>query len=322
MKRPRLLVISLCEGDAVVPAIGRSNARRRGGRDLADAIPLLAEFAGIEAQAPLRLPSASLSPAHLVEIAQRIEDALADGTDGAVVVQGGDTLEESAFILDLLVGGDKPVVITAASCGDRPGADGHANLLAAARVAASREAHGLGALVVVNDSVHTARFIERTLNGVMSVFVSPLAGPIGAVVDGRARFWARVARLPVLPSHGGPPRPVAILRWAMGDDGRRLGSLQMLGYAGAVVEAMGAGRVPMDAAPLLGDLAARMPVVLASRCVTAPVGRGKGEEIDLLGRGLIPAGCLSGLKARLLLGFALRGGAGHAAAAAAFAPYQ
>jgi L-asparaginase len=84
--------------------------------------------------------------------------------------------------------------------------------------------------------------------------------------------------------------------------------------------------VPAGVPPLLGELATRLPVVLATRCMAGPVFTRTygyaGGEIDLIGRGLIPAGILSGLKARLLLGLALRGGCGQAYAAAAFAPYQ
>jgi L-asparaginase len=258
--------------------------------------------------------SASLSPAHLVDVAQRIEDALASGCDGAVVVQGPDTIEEAAFVLDLLVGSAKPVVVTAA-----------ASLRAATLVAGCGEAQGLGTLVLADDAIHAARFAQRIRTGASPEFQSPLVGPLGTVVEGRARIWARVPRLPVLPAHGGPPRPVVLLSWAMGEDGRRLGPLPALGYAGAVVESMGAGHVPIEAVPRLRELAARIPVVLASRSlqgvVVAGDGGGQGAE-GLLARGLIPAGSLSGLKARLLLGLALRGGAGRAAAAAAFAPYQ
>jgi L-asparaginase len=104
-----------------------------------------------------------------------------------------------------------------------------------------------------------------------------------------------------------------------------LKALPGLGYAGLVVEGMGAGHVPADAAPLLGELAAEIPVVLASRAMTGPVFTRTygypGAEIDLIARGLLPAGYLSGLKARLLLGMVLRGPAGRSAVADAFAFY-
>ena len=112
----------------------------------------------------------------------------------------------------------------------------------------------------------------------------------------------------------------------MGDDGRLLATLTGLGYAGVVVEGMGAGHVHADMAPRLGDLAAKLPVVLASRPMSGPVFTATygyaGGEIDLIGRGLVPAGYLSALKARLLLGLALRCGGGVETVRQAFAPYQ
>ena len=112
----------------------------------------------------------------------------------------------------------------------------------------------------------------------------------------------------------------------MGDDGRLLCAVADLGYAGLVVEGMGAGHVPADAAPLLGKVATRIPVVLASRAMTGPVFTRTygypGGEIDLLDRGLVPAGYLSGLKARILLGLALRPGPSRAEVERAFAAYQ
>jgi L-asparaginase len=119
---------------------------------------------------------------------------------------------------------------------------------------------------------------------------------------------------------------VALVKAAMGDDGRLLAALPGLGYAGVVIEGMGAGHVPADVAPLVGDLAAKIPVVLASRAMTGPVFTKTygypGAEIDLIKRGVQPAGYLSGLKARLLLGLVLRSKKGAAAVAEAFAPYQ
>jgi L-asparaginase len=327
MARPRILILSLGGTITMLPDAGGGIAPKLGATDLVAAVPALADIAEVEAHSPFRLPSPSLSPANLVDVAQRIEDAFAQGFTGAVVVQGTDTIEESAFLLDTLLAGDQPVVVTGAMRGaDAPGADGPANLLAAVRTAASTEARGLGTLVVLNYEIHAARFVRKAHTALPSAFASPLVGPIGVVAEGRPRIHARPPRLAGLPSYGGPPRPVALLHWAMGEDGRLLEALPRLGYQGAVIEGMGAGHVPAEVAPLLGDLAAHMPVVLGTRCLAGPVFTGTygyaGGEIDLLGRGLIPAGILSGLKARLLLGFALRNGGGQAGAAAAFQPYQ
>ncbi len=324
--KPRLLVLSLGGTITMVPSEAGGITPTLGAADLVAAVPALAEVAEIEAVSPLRVASPSLTPENLIDVATRIEAAFAGDVDGAVVVQGTDTLEESAFLLDLLVAGEKPVVLTGAMRGaDAPGADGPANLLAAARVAASPLARGLGALVVLNYDIHAARFVQKSHTALPSAFLSPLAGPLGAVIEDEPRLYLRLERLPCLAAEGGPPAPIALVRCPMGDDTRLLRALGGLGYAGVVIEGMGAGHVHADAAPVLGELAAAMPVVLASRSMTGPVFTRTygypGSEIDLIGRGLIPAGFLSGLKARLLLSLALRNG-GDAAARAAFAAYN
>ena len=326
MSRKRLLLLSLGGTITMVPSAEGGIAPKLGAAELVASVPDLATVAEIEADSPARLPSPSLTPGHLVDVARRIAAAFAAGVDGAVVIQGTDTIEESAFLLDLLVAGEQPVVVTGAMRGAAaPGADGPANLLAAARVAASDAARGLGTLAVLNDEIHAARFVQKSHTALPSAFTSPMAGPLGLVAEDRVRILARVARLPTRPAAPGTPAPVALLRWAMGDDGRLLGALPGLGYAGAVIEGMGAGHVPADAAEAVGALAARMPVVLASRCATGPVFAQTygypGGEIDLIRRGAIPGGLLSGPKARLLLGLVLRDG-DRDMAAAAFAPYQ
>lgn len=327
MSRPRILVLSLGGTITMVPSEGGGIAPKLGAAELVASVPALAEVAEIEARSPFRLPSPSLGADQVVAVAQEIISGFAAGFDGAVVVQGTDTIEESAFLLDVLVPGDKPVVITGAMRGaDAPGADGPANLLSAVILAASAEARGLGTLAVLNYDIHAARFVQKSHTALPSAFLSPLVGPIGAMIERRAQIYARVARAPGLDAAQGPPAPVALLKWAMGDDGRLLGTVPDLGYAGLVIEGMGAGHVPAPVAPLLGAVAARMPVVLATRSMTGPVFTRTygydGGEIDLLRRGLIPAGHLSGLKARLLLGLALRGGAGQEQAERAFAAYR
>ena len=326
MSRPRLLILSLGGTITMVPGDSGGIAPRLGAADLVASVPALAKVAEIEARSPQRLPSPSLTPAILVEVAAEIDRAFAEGFDAAVVIQGTDTIEESAFLLDLLVAGDKPVVMTGAMRGaDAPGADGPANLLAAARVATVPDARGLGTLVVLNYDIHAARFVQKTHTTLPSAFASPLVGPLGVVAEGRPWLFARVSRNPVLVPAGGPPPPVALLRVPMGDDGRLLDALPDLGFAGVVIEGMGAGHVHADVAPRLGELARRIPVVLAARPTAGLVFTRTygypGGEIDLVDRGLIPAGYLSGTKARLLLGLVLRNG-DRDAVAAAFAPYQ
>jgi L-asparaginase len=331
MALPRILVLSLGGTITMVRDASGGIAPKLGAAELVASVPALAEVARIEARSPFRLPSPSITMANMLAVAGLLNEAFAgdgpDAFDGAVVIQGTDTIEESAFFLDLLVAGDKPVVVTGAMRGaEAPGADGPANLLSAVRLAASREARGLGVLVVLNYDIHAARFVQKSHTALPSAFESPMIGPIGLVAEGRPRFFARVERRPCLPVPTAPPPPVALLKIAMGFDGRLLSALPGLGYAGLVIESMGAGHVPADVAPMLGEAAARMPVVLASRAMTGPVFTSTygypGGEIDLIARGLIPSGELSGLKSRLLLGLCLASGADTADACRAFAPYQ
>jgi L-asparaginase len=117
--------------------------------------------------------------------------------------------------------------------------------------------------------------------------------------------------------------PVALLTCSLGDDARLLGQVRALGYAGAVVQALGGGHVPAAIVPALEELARQVPVVLASRAGAGEVLTGTygfpGSERDLLARGLVPAGFLDGPKARVLLSLLLAGGAGADDVRAAFA---
>jgi L-asparaginase len=145
------------------------------------------------------------------------------------------------------------------------------------------------------------------------------------MIEGRPHFYVRLERNPCLPVGTGPLPSVALVKCPMGNDTRMLEALAGLGYAGAVIEGMGAGHVHADAAPVVGELARAMPVILASRAMTGPVFTHTygypGAEIDLLGRGVLAAGYLSGLKARLLLSLALRAGSDRKAIERAFAVY-
>ncbi|MBY0383324.1 MAG: asparaginase [Xanthobacteraceae bacterium] len=327
MTLPTILMISL--GGTITMTQGASGGvvPTLDASDLVRTVPGLDAVAKIETLPLLRKPSGSLSLNDLMATASLLNERLGKDIAGAVVIQGTDTIEESAFVLDLLLAGDAPVVVTGAMRSpEAAGADGPANLLASAIVAASPDARGRGTLVVLNDEIHAARFVQKSHTALPSAFRSPLCGPIGLVTEGRAQFQLNHHRNPTsISALSNADRPVALLKISLGDDGRMISALPSLGFAGAVVESMGAGHVPADIVPLLSALTEQIPVILASRVNTGPTFTRTygfpGSEIDLIGHGMIPAGALSGLKARLLLALLLRSGSNRTHIRTAFERY-
>jgi L-asparaginase len=298
-------------------------APRLGARELVAAVPQLQGIAEVESVPFRQVPSGDLTLGDVVALAAEIGRRFASGAAAAVVTQGTDTIEETAFALDLLTCGG-PVVVTGAMRNPTlAGPDGPANLVAAVQVAVSREAAGLGTLVVLNDEIHAARFAGKTHTSSPSAFRSLTAGPVGWVVEGRPRVVMRLPELEGRPAAvSGDIPAVALLTSALGDDSRLVDAVADLGYQGLVIGAFGGGHVPGHVASALGRVAGRIPVVLASR---APGGEilqrtygFPGSERDLLARGLIPAGFLSGPKARVLLSLLLAAGAGTERVRAAF----
>lgn len=274
--------------------------------------PGLAAVARIVAASVLQMPGASLTLADLATVARRVEQAFAEGVDGAVVVQGTDTIEETAFVLDCLLASERPVVVTGAMRGpEAAGADGPANLLAAVTVAASG-ARDPGVMVVLGDTVHAARHVRKGHTGLPEAFTSAPHGPLGHVVEGRFLMGGGPPPRVRTPFVEAPAPAVALVTVGLGDDGRLVPALADLGFAGAVIAAMGAGHVPRTMAEPLGALARRIPVVLSSRVAGGPVFSRTygfpGSETDLLARGLIHGGALGALKARLLLQLGLAAG--------------
>lgn len=312
MALPRIGVAA-CGGTIAATASGDGTATPRlGAADLLDAAPWLREIADMQA----RTVMTKASPDITVDDAVRLHDELVafvrdERLDGVVVTTGTDTLEEVAFTLDLLWDPDAPVVVTGAvRNASKPGADGPANLTAAVATAASQAARGLGALVVMNDQIHAARYARKGNSGNVAAFVSPTVGPLGYLAEGVPVIPMRVARTPVL-----DPRPaaplgarVALLTTFMGDDGALLPAVVAGGFAGLVVAGFGGGHLPAAFAehPAFAQLLDTVPVVLASRAnsgepLRATYSGFAGSETELARRGVISAGCLDAPKARVLL---------------------
>jgi L-asparaginase len=309
---PRVTVFSMGGTISSVDTGGKGVEPTLTGEALVSDVPQIAGVAEVSAESFRQASSGELKVEDLAELAAEIEGRIDGGAAGAVVTQGTDTIEETSFVLDLLVDREAPVVVTGAMRNPTlPGADGPANLLAAVQVAASDVARGLGTVVVLNDEIHAARFVRKTHTSNPATFRSDPAGPVGWISEGVPRVVLRPAgRHKITRPADAQDSPVALYHVALGDDGRLLPEIEEKGYAGLVVEAMGGGHVPSVMVEALEELAGKMPVVLASRTGGGEVLRStygfSGSETDLLERGLVHAGPLDGRKARLFLTLLLR----------------
>jgi L-asparaginase len=275
--------------------------------ELVESVPGLADVARIQAETFKQVPSPELTLVDLVALAREIERRVSRGDAGVVVTQGTNTIEETAFVLDLLVQSDAPVVVTGAMRNPTlAGADGPANLLAAVNTATSAQARGLGTLVVFADEIHAARFVRKAHTQSIAPFRSSPIGAIGWLSEGAVRIGARpVGRRHLLLERVDEPPPVALLTFGQGDEGLLAVAVAPAGYRGLVVEATGGGHVTARTVAELERLAAEMPVVLASRAGAGEVLRRTysfvGSEVDLAQRGLISAGAMTAAQARMLV---------------------
>lgn len=315
MSLPRVCLFTLGGTIASLPSDGTSGASPTLDADaLVAAVPGIAEVAELETTTFRQVPSGDVSQSDLLGLDAAIRERLDAGCVGAVVTQGTDTIEETAFTLDLLRRDDRPVVVTGAMRNPGlAGADGPANLLAAVQVAAAPQCRDLGAVVVFADEIHAGRFVRKTHTSSIATFRSDPLGPVGWISEGvpRVALWPADRRW--LDAEAlGEPAPVAVLPITPADDGRLLEPIRTLGYRGAIVEALGGGHVAAALAPALGELAVEMPVVLASRTGAGEILRRTygfaGSEEDLLRRGLLPSGMFDAAKARVLLSLLLATG--------------
>lgn len=318
-KLPTVVVLSL--GGTIAMSSGDSD-RKGGVRPALDAAALVAAVpdvdtvADVRAQAVRSVPGASLRFDDLLGVLTNARSEVDAGAAGIVVTQGTDTIEESAYFLDLLWDRPEPLVVTGAMRHpEQPGADGPANLLAAVVVAASAPARERGVLVVLNDEIHAARHVRKAHSSALGAFTSPDTGPTGRVREGSADFFAPAPagreRLPV-PTGRGWPR-VALVEAVLDEAGGLLPLISEDTYDAVVISAFGVGHVSRAMAERIGKLTASMPVAFASRTgaggTFARTYGFPGSEADLLARGAIPAGHLDPRKARILLTVLLAHGA-------------
>jgi L-asparaginase len=255
------------------------------------------------------VPSFALTGADVRGLLREVREHLADGVDGVVVTHGTDTMEESAFLADLVHDDPRPVVFTGAQRPfDAPAPDGPANLADALRVAADPAARDLGALLAFDGLVFAARGVRKveTLRG--AAFGAPGRGPVLRVAGGAVVPLGRPPRPPALPLDLAADLPrVDVVACAQGSDDALLRAAVAAGAAGVVLEAFGAGNVPPPVAAAAAELVAGgVPVLVCSRVPSGPVAPlYAGGGASLARDGALFGGDLSPWQGRLLLAAAL-----------------
>lgn len=258
------------------------------------------------------LASPQITEQEMLGIKDRIEEAVSEGYDGIVVTHGTDTLEETAYYLELTLDINIPVVITGAMrSSNEIGADGLANLRSALVVATSTESADKGVLVVMNDEVHTATYVTKTHTTNVATFQTPTFGPIGLVSKNSVIYFQKLIREEHYEVNT-TGKKVYLLKAYAGMDDELINAVLKIGADGLVIEALGAGNLPQKTVKAIkGCIENGIPVVFVSRAfngVTQDVydyeGGGKRFQQD----GVIFTTGLSGQKARIKLMILLESG--------------
>ena len=327
--RPRIAVVNT--GGTI---LSRFDADRRGWvssasiDDLVGQVPKVREIAELTAIDVAQVNAYRMDNETALSIARAVAEAAASPAfDGVVVVHGTASMEETAYLLQLTVATDRPIVMTGAQRRfDDVGCDGPQNFVSAVRVAACPEAAGRGVFVVFDGSIHGARDVCKVHNQSLAGFGSRDGGAIGFVTSSQVAFLARPDRRLAfrVPSS---PKNVQLIKLAQGSDDLFVRACLGAKVDGIVVEGVGGGGVPDRVYDALCDaIDAGIHVVVVTRLPrggVVPDGGGggvgggdyalKGSSGNLLARGAIAGGYLSGLKARILLMVALANGSDRAA---------
>ena len=266
--------------------------------------PQLSSVAHVDVMDYLNVPSPYMTPQMMFDLAKLIDLKIID-YDGVVITHGTDTLEESAYLCDLVLTTRKPVVFTAAMrSGSDIGLDGPRNIVGAVRVASHHDSMDKGVLVVMNDEIHTARDVVKSDTGKVDAFISMGYGPIGnvdpdMVVYHRSTLYRESVWTDQLDTR------VDLIKAVSGIDGKFLRCSMESGAVAIVMEAFGRGNLPKHLVPdIMAVIDANILMVIASRTYTGRVlpeygYDGGGKHLHEMGA--ILAGDMRGVKVRLKL---------------------
>jgi L-asparaginase len=308
MKKNILLIHT---GGTISMSEDKSGAVKPGmNNPLTQGTELLSNIANLVVEEPFNLPSPHITPKEMMKLKFILEEYDQKGTiDGAVITHGTDTLEETAYFLDLTCQTSFPTVVTGAMrSSNEIGSDGLYNLISSIRVASSSEAKGQGVLVVLNDEIHTAVNVTKTHTSNISTFQSPQYGPIGIVTKRGVLFHHTPTKHENYPVED-ISKKVFLIKAHAGMDSSLFNAILGLEVDGVVVEALGQGNLPPAALDGVQKfINNNIPVVIVSRSFAGIVQdvygyEGGGKHLKELG--VIFSNGLNGQKARIKLLVAL-----------------
>ncbi|HCU8725060.1 TPA: asparaginase [Staphylococcus aureus] len=268
------------------------------------------QYAQIDELNPFNVPSPHMTIQHVKQLKDIILEAVTNKYyDGFVITHGTDTLEETAFLLDLILGIEQPVVITGAMrSSNEIGSDGLYNYISAIRVASDEKARHKGVMVIFNDEIHTARNVTKTHTSNTNTFQSPNHGPLGVLTKDRVQFHHMPYRQQAL-ENVNDKLNVPLVKAYMGMPGDIFSFYSREGIDGMVFEALGQGNIPPSALEGIQQLVSlNIPIVLVSRSfngIVSPTYAYDGGGYQLAQQGFIFSNGLNGPKARLKLLVAL-----------------
>lgn len=279
------------------------------GEEIVAAVPGLGEVANVVVEQVANVGSKDMTPAIWVTLASRANELLVqDHVAGVIITHGTDTLEETAYFMDLTVTSPKPVIVVGAQRAPTFfDTDGPRNLLNAVRVAVSDDAIGMGAMVVMNGQINAAREVTKTNTLNPETFQSIEFGVLGTADIDAVRFYRAPARRQTIPIPAGVvlPRVEIVMQYAGADD-RIIRMLLDDGVDGLVIAGVGLGHLSSKSQTAVEEARARgIPVVLASRVPTGRIVPLYAADVELVALGCILPDNLTPQKARVLLMLAM-----------------
>lgn len=276
---------------------------------LIKAVPQIRDLADISWEQIANIDSSNMCDEIWLRLAKKIAKLFAEGIDGVVITHGTDTMEETAYFLNLTIKSDKPVVLVGAM---RPStaisADGPKNLYNAVALVANKEAKNKGVMVAINDKILSARGVVKTHSLNVDAFSSPDFGDLGYIVDGKVFFYNNVTKAHTKNAPFDVSKltslPKVDILYSYSNDGSGVAAKALFehGTKGIVVAGSGAGSIHKNQKDVLKELLKKgLKVVVSSRVVAGCVAVSDSDEK----LGFISAEDLNPQKARVLLMLAL-----------------